>query len=90
MQAYTRVLVKVNVDKLKDNFNLSTFGAKSKISTGYLFSSAGTVAIPLRFLLRDGFSFDYLPDWYEKGSIIVNNEPCYIFSNTEVDILSEG
>lgn len=88
MQTPTRLLVKVNIEKLADyrNINLSTFGAEPKISTGYRLG--GFVAIPIKHLLRDGFSFAYEPEWYEKGSKLINNEPCYLFSNNEVDVLT--
>lgn len=88
MQTYARLLVKVNIEKLQSarHVNLSCFGAEPKISTGY--SCGAFVAIPIKFLLRDGFSFGYEPEWYEKGSILINKEPCYHFSNNEVDVLT--
>lgn len=92
MQITTRKsLVKVNLDSLRDykHNNFSSFGAEPKICTGYP-DSYGNVAIPLKFLLRDGFSFHFPDEWYEKGSLIVNNEPCYIFDSREVDVLTEA
>ncbi|ARM71054.1 hypothetical protein pVco7_gp065 [Vibrio phage pVco-7] len=89
MQTYQRLLVRIDLEKLSDARHtfLGTFGAKPKVSTGY--RNQGHIAIPLKFLLRDGFSFLYDDDsWYEKGSVLINNEPCYYFSNNEVDILT--
>lgn len=87
MQTPTRVLLKLNIDRLRNYPHMSCFGAEPKIATGY--DKGAFVAIPIKFLLRDGFSFpDMEPEWYEKGTLLINSEPCYLFRWSEVDILT--
>lgn len=88
MQTYERVLLKILPDRI-DFPSICCFGAIPKFSTGYLSKSGRWVAVPIKHLLRDGFTFPYAdPEWYEEGSIVINEEPCYFFKPKHVDILT--
>lgn len=90
MQEFKRVLVKVNVDNLEKGLSISSFGAKPKYCTGYK-DPIGFCFIPLKNLIEQGFSFpDKLPDWYEQGTHLIDNVPCYMFWPSEVEVLAES
>lgn len=92
MQTYERVLLKVLPENLLNSSSICSFGAKPQYSTGFkipLTTSLSWYAVPLKHLIRDGFTFPYAePEWYEKGSNIINAEPCYIFTPNQVEILT--
>ncbi|AJF40685.1 hypothetical protein AVV30_gp027 [Vibrio phage phi 1] len=90
MQEFKRVLVKVSVDKLQSGLSINSFGAKPKYCTGYKYGSV-PFYIPLKSLLEQGFNFpDKSPEWYEQGSALIDNIPCYMFWPSEVEVLAES
>ena len=84
---FSKVLVKINLDKAQEGYDITFEGAKPKLCTGYR-NQHGMVAIPIRELIKQSVSLhNESLDWFSTGDVTCEDRPCKFFHPDELEFL---